>query len=124
LAGLTGPVSLAQQFQSDLKRAGECVAALVKAFCEAGADIVLLFEDADGPPDPQRPGSLATAGNIARFHQACLLDFGGDTLPAPVRQSLSAPSVEGLGVITTDRPVPADADIETLRHWVAAVRGE
>jgi len=124
LAGLTGPATLARQFDTDPGTANDCFATLVKAFCGAGADVVLLFEDGDVTEDETWKAGIKTSDNIARFHQACLLGWHQGSLPAPVKQPLAEPSRDGIGFITTDAIVAADADIAVLRDWVARARGE
>lgn len=125
LAGLTGPASLAAQFAVDVGVACGAFGALVKAFCAAGADVILLLEDAD--PDCSGDAwqdGVKTAANIARFHQASLLAWNGaGGLAAPHTVALTAPAASGLGIITTAELVPADADIALLRHWVNTVKG-
>ncbi len=125
LAGLTGPTTLAMQFGVDPKVATIAFAALVKEFCGAGADVILLMEDegADCASEIWQDG-VKTAANIARFHEANLLAWaavGG--LPAPHGVALDAPIASGLGIVTTAKPVVQDADIAQLRHWVMMVRG-
>jgi len=124
VAGLTGPAALARELTVDAQAAGACFTALVKAFCDAGADVVLVIDDAGAGADAAWQATVKTADNIARFHQACLLGLDDGSLPTPVRQPLDAPAPDGLGFIMTNAPVPADADIETLRRWVARARGE
>jgi len=125
LAGLTGPASLATQFGVDLATATSAFAALVKEFCAAGADVILLMEDAgvDCSLDAWQDG-VKTAANIARFHQASLLAWEGvGGLAAPHGVALDAPVASGLGIVTTAAPIAPDADIEQLRMWVTTVRG-
>lgn len=124
LAGVTGPMTLASAFGIQTDGAGECLCALVKAFLEAGSDLVLLIDEADVEPDEAASAALKTATNIARFHQASLLSFDGRGLPAPHRLSLDKGSAEGLGFIVTDAAVPADYDIARLRQWVVDARGD
>ncbi|MBK8960522.1 MAG: hypothetical protein IPM80_19430 [Proteobacteria bacterium] len=125
LAGLSGPATLAAQFEVDLTAACAAFAALTKAFCAAGADVILLMEDAGcecGGEDWQ--DGVKTAANIARFHQALLLAWDGvGGVAAPVQVALSAPAASGVGIVTTEAVVPAEADIAMLRHWVTTVRG-
>ncbi|MEQ8233744.1 MAG: hypothetical protein RLW61_07990 [Gammaproteobacteria bacterium] len=123
LAGLTGPGALARELGVDAAAAGACFGALVKAFCDAGCDVLLVIDDAGASADPAWQDAVKTADNIARFHQACLLGLGDGVLPAPLAQPLAAPAGDGLGFITTTGTVPADADIAALRQWVATVRG-
>lgn len=122
LAGLTGPATLARQFDADRAAAAEVFAALVKAFCSAGADVILLIEEAAVPDDEIYADGLRTAANIARFHQALLLGQSPGLLPQPHALELAAPSSGGSGLITTTREVPADADIAALAQWVRLTR--
>jgi hypothetical protein len=124
LAGLTGPATLARQFAVDITAATTSFAALVKAFCDAGADVILLMEDEGAACDGEDwQDGVKTAANIARFHQASLLVWqGAGGLAAPHGIALDAPQISGLGIVTTSALVPADADIEQLRLWVAGVR--
>jgi len=123
VAGLSGPATLAAQFGIDMTSAGGAFGELVKAFCEAGAQLVLVFEDADSGFDETWQGVVNTAANIARFHQAGLMGWGIPSLEAPVRQPLSAPSDAGVGFIMTEARVPADADLALLKAWVDGARG-
>ncbi len=125
LAGLTGPATLAQQFAVDIAGAATAFAALVKEFCAAGADVILLLEDAGAEcsADAWQDG-VKTAANIARFHQASLLAWDGvGGMVAPHVVALDAPAASGVGIVTTATLVAADADLEQLRTWVTIVRG-
>lgn len=124
LAGLTGPSTLAHQFGLDTQAVSECFAALVKAFCEAGADFVLLFEDNSTEPDQHRAAALKTADNIARFHQSSLLSFDGGGLPAPLRRGLTQAADNSSGLIVTEQIVSFDEDIAVLGDWVQRMRGQ
>ncbi|MGE0486206.1 MAG: hypothetical protein AB7Q81_18805 [Gammaproteobacteria bacterium] len=123
LAGLTGPATLARQFGADLAAAGAVFGELVKAFCAAGTQLVLVFEDDGAVLDDAWRAAVKTADNIARFHQAGLMGWRLEGLPSPVMQPLAAPSADGLGFIMTDDVVAADADIAVLAAWVAGARG-
>lgn len=125
LAGLTGPATLAAQFAVDVNAACIAFGALVKAFCAAGADVIVLLEDTDSECSSEAwQDGVKTAANIARFHQASLLAWNGmGGLAAPYALPLAAPAASGLGIITTAEVVPADADIELLRAWVNTVKG-
>lgn len=125
LAGLTGPATLAAQFGVDIASAAAAFAALVKEFCSAGADVILLMEDAgaDCASETWQDG-VKTAANIARFHQASLLAWDGvGGIAAPHGVALAAPAASGLGIITTATLIAPDADIAGLRAWVETVRG-
>lgn len=125
LAGLTGPATLAQQFGVDVESACVAFAALVKAFCAAGADVILLMEDEGAACDGEAwQDGVKTAANIARFHQGTLLAWQGvGGIAAPHGIALDAAAAGGVGIITTSAPVAADADIAELRHWVTTVKG-
>ncbi|HJP35824.1 MAG TPA: hypothetical protein QF901_07515 [Gammaproteobacteria bacterium] len=122
LAGVTGPATLARQFSTSLDAGVEAFGAVVKQFCDAGSDVVVVFEDESAALDEAWRAGLKTADNIARFHQVALLLWSGDGLPSPHKVPLDAPAPDGLGIITTDRQVPADADIAALERWVAVVK--
>ncbi|WP_370326294.1 hypothetical protein [Euzebya sp.] len=91
---------------------------LGKAFLAAGADVIVVLDDAGAAGAP-----LDTLGNIARFHQALALgtmeEYG---LPLVRRQPLTAP-VAGAGVVLTDVDLPRDTDVTAVTDWVHAVRG-
>lgn len=122
LAGVSGPATLARDFAVDDARAAAAFGALCKAFCEAGADVLLVVEEAAVPSGEDYADGLRTAANIARFHQACLLGGEGTGLPQPVTIALETPGPGAAGIVTTAAPVPADADIAALRAWVAAAQ--
>ena len=117
LAGLPGPATLAARFATDLATSAPIFTALTKEFCAAGADLSLIFDaisDAAAWHD-----CLRTTSNIARFHRGvALLWEPGGALPCPTRSAVSAP-LAGVAGITTDCIVPADTNLEALRHWVA-----
>lgn len=124
LAGLTGPATLAVQFGIDEAAAGTAFAALVKRYCEAGCDLVLICEDAPAVDEAAWADALKTTANIARFHRAHALLLGVDgPLPAPVQVALAVSTRGGTGVVTTAGVVAVDADLEDLRGWVAAQLG-
>lgn len=122
VAGLTGPATLATRFGVDLAQAGEVFAALVKTFCGAGTDVVLVFEDT-APGDPEAWNEVVkTAGNIARFHRALAVSVSGaGALPVPAQCALDAPVAGGPGLTLTQGIVAADADLDQLKHWVMTV---
>lgn len=123
LAGVSGPATLAQQFGTDGAAAASVFALLVKEFCGAGADFILVIEDVAVPTDAYYGDGLRTAANIARFHQAALLGQQPGVLPQPHALALAAPAPSGTGLITTAQVVPADADITVLAQWVLVTRG-
>ncbi len=118
LAGLPGPATLAARFATDLATSAPVFTALAKEFCAAGADLILIFDaisEAAAWHD-----CLRTTSNIARFHRGvALLWEPGGALPCPTRRAVSAPLAGGAGITTTDCIVPADTNLEALRHWVA-----
>ena len=122
LAGVTGPATLALEFATSLDTSAAAFTAVVKQFCAAGADVVLVFDEV-GSDHEAWQDSLRTAANIARFHQVSLLLWTGAALPAPHKLALDAVDASGLGIVTTAAFVAADADLEVLRRWVATVRG-
>jgi len=122
LVGVTGPATLATQFGTDFATAAAAFTALVKRYCDAGCDLVVVFEDSLAQDAGAWSDTLRTAGNIARFHRALALSWdGGGPLPQPVKLALDGADGSA-GVITTIRPVAADESIETLRAWVAGLR--
>ncbi len=128
LAGLTGPATLARQFGIDEAEAGAAFTALLKHYCEAGCDVLLVCETAAAEDAAAWTDTLKTAANIARFHRAHALLLGAPAsaaapLPAPVQVALAAAEPAAAGVIVTAEIVPAEADLEALRGWVAAQRG-
>ena len=122
LAGLSGPARLSQDFGVDMSSAGSAFGTIVKAFCEAGADLILCLDEAPATDVELWQDALKTFGNIARFHRALPLCWGsGGPFPSPQLVALDAPSPVAAGIVTTAEPVAADASIEALRHWVASV---
>jgi len=122
LAGVTGPATLAARFDTDFATATAAFTALVKRYCDAGCDVIVVFEESQPGDADAWTDALRTAGNIARFHRALALSWDRDgPLPQPVKVELSAHAA-GAGVITTTGPVAADESIETLRAWVAGLR--
>ena len=124
LVGLTGPATLARQFGVDVASAAAGFGALLKVFCEAGADVLLAIEDegADCADEAWQDG-VRTAANIARFHHASLLGWQLAGLPGPARVPLEAPVAAPPGIVTTADFVAADADLGSLARWVASLRG-
>jgi len=122
VVGLSGPATLATRFVVGLAQASEVFQALVKTFCGAGADIVLVFEDAP-PGEPEAWNeAVKTAGNIARFHRALAVSVSwAGALPVPAQCALELPVAGGPGLTLTQGIVPADADLSLLKTWVATV---
>ncbi len=128
LAGLTGPATLARQFGLDEAETGAAFTALLKRYCEAGCDVLLVCETETAQDGAAWADALKTAANIARFHRAQALLLGAPEtsaapLPAPVQVALEAAVSAASGVIVTAEVLPAAADLEALRGWVAAQRG-
>ncbi len=122
LAGLTGPATLASQFACDFAQAAISFPALVKEFCAAGCDLIVVFEPETPLDEGDRHAALKTAGNIARFHRAIALSWArAGALPIPSRIALGTATVASAGITMTDGVIAADADIEQLRTWVADV---
>lgn len=123
LAGLSGPATLARQFEVDETTAGAAFTALLKRYCEAGCDLVLICEAQTANDATAWTDTLKTAANIARFHraQALLLGTAGP-LPAPVQVALDDAAPTATGVIVTAEIVAPAADLEALRAWVSAQR--
>jgi len=123
LAGVTGPATLAHQFGVDDGTAGAAFTALVKHYCEAGSDVVLVWEQVAPRDDARWTDALKTAANIARFHRAqALLRGVAGPLPAPVQVGTDEAMPTATGIIVTADVVPAAADLEALRTWVARQR--
>lgn len=122
VAGLSGPATLAARFGVTLTTAGEAFATLVKTFCGAGTDVVLVFEDsAIGDQDVWNE-AVRTAGNIARFHRALAVSVSSSgALPVPAQCALEAPVAGDAGLTLTQGIVAADADLGLLKTWVATV---
>ncbi|MGE3773754.1 MAG: hypothetical protein AB7I32_12570, partial [Gammaproteobacteria bacterium] len=98
LAGLTGPATLARQFGVDEATAGTAFTALVKRYCEAGCDLVLVCEEIAACDAMAWTAALKTAANIARFHRAHALLLGAaGPLPAPVQVAFGDAAPEAVG---------------------------
>ena len=124
LVGLTGPATLAAQFSAPLSVVSEIFIALVKLFCEAGADIVLVIDPTSSNADTNVNDTLRTASNIARFHRGLTLGWDiASPLPQPQRVPLADPVVAGAGITTTDTLIAADASIEAVRQWMTFTAG-
>lgn len=119
-AVLPGPALIAESVATDAAGAADAVVALGKDFLSAGADLVIVVDDADLPGT-----TLSTLGNIARFHQALALShpqarYGlAATSTAPIDEPFA-----GTGVVVTEHTLARDTDLGVLRDWVATVRGD
>lgn len=127
VAGLTGPATLAGQSGAakpeDLAKAGQAIAGLARKFCEAGAGIILVFEQA-APLDLQAwRACLQTLSNIVRFFQGLSFIVGCDgPLPRPALVPLGSVQPRPSGVVITPGEVPPTTSIEELRLWVRSLR--
>ncbi len=127
LSHSAGPATLARECGTgnveDLAGASQAVSGLARHFCEAGADIVIVFERA-APSDAQVwRGCLQTLSNIVKFHQGLsfLMGYEGP-LPAPTVVPLDERRVGLKGLIVTPEKVPPTTSIEALRAWVGSFR--
>ena len=119
VAVLPGPAAVAARTGADAAAAAEAVLALGKAFLGAGADMLIVQDEAESPGT-----SLSTLANVARFHQAVALSHGHERygLPGTVPVDLQAPAM-ATGVASTPGQLPRDTDLSVLRDWVTVVRG-
>ena len=105
IAALTGPATLVRMLQEQghdgdderlFEQAGAALAALARAFCEAGVH-VLQWQESVAPDEAQLDhwkGALGTAGNVARFHRAvALLVIDGPHAPVWPPQAVAAPTL-------------------------------
>jgi hypothetical protein len=118
VAILPGPVAIARHIAATGAVATDIILTLGKEFLGAGADMIVVHDEAEVPDT-----SLTTLANVARFHQAAALSHAVERygLPATVPLDLYAPA-HVPGVALTPRPLARDTDISVLRDWVAAVR--
>lgn len=123
LAAVSGPANLEKQFSVSLETAVEAFVEIVRHFCEAGADGIIVM-DSESPDDIECwEDGLMTARNIAVFYRSMMYLWDAEgPLPNPVRTNLAMPKTEGAGLIMTREAVPADYDIEALRYWVTESR--
>jgi hypothetical protein len=119
VAVLPGPAAGAARTGADGPAAAEAVLALGQQFLGAGADLLVVHDEAESPGI-----SLGTLANVARFHQAVALSHGRERygLPGTVPVDLHA-TAPGEGVAVTPGSLARDTDLSVLRDWVAAVRG-
>ncbi len=120
LAALSGPATLENQFGVSLTEASDAFTAIVRSFCDAGADGIIVMETVRPADGEGWEEGLITAKNIASFYNAMMYLWEVDGPAAnPVRTPLNAPQKDGVGLIMTQELVAADYDIEALRQWVA-----
>ena len=119
LAAVSGPATLEIQFSVSGETAVEAFVEIVRHYCDAGADGIIVMESEMPDNNECWEDGLMTARNIAAFYRSMmyLWDMEGP-LSNPVRTNLSMPKSEGSGLIMTREVVPADYDIEALRDWV------
>ena len=118
VATLPGPATVAERCAAMPAAAADAVLALGKQFLAAGADVLLVVDEA-GPAG----ATLSTLANIARFHQALALSHPGDRygLAAATVVPLGSPAA-GAGVTVTNEELDRRTDIGLLGDWVATVR--
>ena len=123
LAAVSGPATLEKQFAVSGDTAVEAFVELVRHFCDAGADGLIVVEPELSDDIECWEDGLITARNIAVFYRSMmyLWDAQGP-LPNPVRTNLAMPKNQGSGLVMTRETVPADYDIEALRNWVTQSR--
>lgn len=118
-AVLPGPAAISRATGTAVAAAADVVLGLGRQFLIAGADIIVVDDEAETPGT-----KLTTLANVARFHQAAALSqsvarYG---LAATTPVDLYAPA-HVPGVAVTPRPLARDTDIAVLSDWVAGVRG-
>jgi len=73
MAGITGPLTLSAMLGDGLEATSGAIGAIVRAYLEAGADVILFHERMGAVPGEAREeglAQLATAANIIRFYEA------------------------------------------------------
>ena len=123
LAAVSGPATLQKQFSVSGVTAAEAFVEIVRHYCDAGTDGIIVMESAMPDDGECWEDGLSTARNIAVFYRAMmyLWDMEGP-LPNPERTNLAMPTNDRSGLIMTRETVPADYDIEALRNWVTQSR--
>lgn len=127
VAGLTGPATLVGECggsgAEDVTKAGQAISGLARQFCEAGADIIIIFEKASPPDEQAWRASLQTLSNIVRFYRGLGFLMGREgPLPQPTAISLGETRPGVTGLVVTPEEVPATTSIEMLRSWVGSLR--
>jgi hypothetical protein len=123
LAATTGPQLLARHFNASDTDCGTFFSQLIKLFCEAGVDVLMVMEAENFVQTSTWIESITTARNIASFHQVSLLSWSKSILMSPLKLSLDSPSLSGSGFITTDSIIPINEDIGVLSSFVMGCRG-
>jgi len=129
---VTGPATLARQLaggnaeisDQGWEVCGRICAELTRLFCEAGAHLIVVAEEAFKPDDEKWRASLTPLLNIARFHKKPLATIGlGDAtvsgegfavvgLPAAPDAWLNLPQCDGL--VITCGEIPPNTSIPAL----------
>jgi acetophenone carboxylase len=149
VAALHGPMILLKKLraagcdasdEASLQHIGRGLAAIVRAFAEAGVHAVQLHDEAPGSEVLVElwKGALGTAGNVARFHRVPpLLVVGGATIngwpaqaiPCPTREQHAGALSRPHGRAWSAEPdqwsrLPGEAAAERIVTTVAEVRGD
>jgi hypothetical protein len=106
IAAMHGPAMLLKRLraaggdtsdEASLQHIGRGLAAIVRAFAEAGVHVVQFHDDAPPSDESVEPwkGALGTAGNVARFHRVpSMLVIGETTIDHWPTQAIPCPTHE------------------------------
>ena len=119
VAVLPGPSALSARLGAEAAAVNLTLVGLGQEFLAAGADVIVVDDDAEMPGV-----SLTTLSNVARFHQAIALSHGASRygLAAATAVDFESPR-PATGVVVTRAWLPRDTDIARLSDWITAVRG-
>jgi len=119
VAALPGPATLSERLGADRAAVNLALVGLGQEFLAAGADVIVIHDDAELPGV-----SLSTLSNVARFHQATALANGAERygLAATTVVEFESPR-SATGVVVTEAFLPRDTDITLLGDWITAVHG-
>jgi hypothetical protein len=123
VAGINGPRRLSKQFDLKIQDTLEFFCGLTKKYCEAGVDVVLIFEDPDFHEEEKWCAGVKTAENICKFHQVSLLSWEDSFLQQPFKYPLLEPCTEGKGFVFTSEILDYTANINDLALWVERSKG-